>query len=453
MIERHRRYPPESSPWWAASFRAREVFQRSWLVVPSVYVFSAVALGILLPKVDEHGPIVLDVQLSPASASVLLQAIAAGMITFTGMVVSIAVLVVQFGAGTYTPRLVLWFRRDPLVKHSLGLFVAPALYSLVALFALDIDGTLRPNVTVTIAMLLLVIAIAAFFVMIGRLLDLLRPRKLYQRLSEAVHRSIDMVYPHSLHDPEPLPETPGHRTTIFHRGQPGVISAIDRHHLLRQAVQSDLRIDIFWDVGTYLADGAPAMAVTGEVSDSGAFERGIIINDERTVTQDPNFGIRAIVDIAIHALSPAVNDPTTAVQALDTIEAILHQASGRNLGTSVLRDDGGVPRVVIPASDWDELLDLALSEIRAYGANSLQVTRRLAAVLSGLAELAPEARQAGVRRHRRLLELEVESEYSDPELRAAALTPDRLGLGGSSGQSDRWLAARGASVQSSNRNS
>lgn len=429
------------------------MFQRSWLVVPSFYVLGAVALGILLPQIDDRGHQLLDVQLSTAAASVLLQAIAAGMITFTGMVVSIAVLVVQFGAGTYTPRLVLWFRRDPLVKHSLGLFVAPALYSLVALFNLDIDGAVRPNITVTVAMLLLVIAIAAFFVMIGRLLDLLRPRKLYQRLSEAVHRSIDIVYPDALRDPEPLPDAHGPPTTIFHHGKPGVISAIDRHHLLRQAVQSDLRIDLLWDVGTYLADGAPAMAVTGEVSDRGAFERGIIVNDERTVTQDPNFGIRAIVDIAIRALSPAVNDPTTAVQALDTIESILHHAAGRNLGTAVLRDDSGTPRVVIPASNWDELLDLSLSEIRAYGVNSLQVTRRLASILSGLADLAPDARRAGVARHQRLLELDVEKEYSDPELREAALTPDRLGLGGSSGQSDRWLAAHGASVQGSNRNS
>jgi uncharacterized membrane protein len=444
MIERQRTRPPESSSLWATAFRAREGYQRSWLVIPSLYVLGAVVLGMVLPSIESPSRHFLGLRLEVSSTQGLLEAIAAGMITFTGMVVSIAVLVVQFGAGQYTPRLVLWFRRDPLVKHSLGLFVAPAVFSLVALYGLDQHETVMPNVTVTFAMFLLVVAIIAFFVMVGRLLDLLRPRKLYQRLALATHHSVDVVYPLTLDKAVDLPDPPqGNSVVVTHVDKDGVFSAIDRHRLLRVAEASDARIDLLFDVGSFLPQNAPIALVHGTDSvNEASIRKAVITADERTITQDPAYGIRAIVDIAIRALSPAVNDPTTAVQALDALESLLHHISHRQLGTAPLLDSGGTVRVVMPAAGWDELLDLALSEIRAYGANSLQVTRRMSALLAGLESLVPAVRLDAVQRHQRLLEARVGQEFEIEELRVAALTPDRIGLGGSAGQQARWEAAR-----------
>lgn len=445
MLDSHGHRPPESSRWWATAFKLRESYQRSWLVIPSLYVLLAVVLGVLLPQIENTTDSILGMTVDESTSKDLLQSISSGMIGFTGLVVSIAVLVVQFGAGTYTPRLVLWFRRDPLVKHSLGLFVAPAVFSLVALYRIERTVDAVPVVTVSFAMLLLIFAIGAFFVMIGRLLDLLRPRKLYQRLGEAVHRAIEVVYPHRLEDPMIEPHRPGSPRVFNYVGREGVFSAIARHHLLRIAEREGATIELLWDVGSYLPDGTPMFVVHGDAQVSEEnLSRAIIVADERTITQDPNYGIRAIVDIAIRALSPAVNDPTTAVQGLDTIESLLHHIGHRQLGVSVLPSPDGAARVIVPAADWDELLDLSLHEIRHFGVGSIQVTRRMSALLAGLEALADPIRQDGVRRHMRLLADAVEREIADPEMRAAALAPDRVGLGGSSEQLKRWRASHDA---------
>lgn len=439
MLDSHGYRPPETSRWWTASFRLKESYQRSWLVIPSLYVLLAVLLGIFLPQLENNTDSILGMTVDETTSKDLLQAIASGMIGFTGLVVSIAVLVVQFGAGTYTPRLVLWFRRDPLVKHSLGLFVAPAVFSLVALYRIERTVDAVPVVTVTLAMLLLIFAIGAFFVMIGRLLDLLRPRKLYQRLGEAVHHAIEVVYPHMLSDPAVHAVREGGQTVLCYVGREGVFSAVARHQLLQIAEQRGVVVELLWDVGSYLPNGTPMFVIHGdaEVSES-RLSRAIIVADERTITQDPNYGIRAIVDIAIRALSPAVNDPTTAVQALDTIESLLHHIGHRQLGVSVLPGQAAGAGVIVPAADWDELLDLSLHEIRDYGVGSVQVTRRMSALLAGLEALADPIRRGGVRRHMELLARAVEREVTDPAMREAALAPDRVGLGGSSEQLRRW---------------
>src|SRR5690349_17570595 len=178
---------------WGARFRAREWLDRSWFVIPSIYVVAALLLGKLVPALEtgDAGPFGLN--LDRDSARSILEAEAGGMIAFTGFVVSIAVVAVQFGASQYTPRLVLRFRRDPVVKHSLGIFIAPALYALVSL--VDIGDGDVPNLTVAVALALVLGAIFAFFTLTARLLDLLRPRRLYDQLRVGCERAIDQVYP------------------------------------------------------------------------------------------------------------------------------------------------------------------------------------------------------------------------------------------------------------------
>ncbi len=174
----------------------RERLDRSWLVIPSLYVVAALVLGKTVPALESgHRIDPFALALSTDSAREILNAVAGGMIAFTGLVVSVAVVVVQFGAGQYTPRLVLRFRRDLVVKHALGIFIAPALYALVALAQLGSGADLEPNLTVGLAVLLLVAAVLAFFALVARLLDLLRPRRLFEQLLAGCERAIDQVYP------------------------------------------------------------------------------------------------------------------------------------------------------------------------------------------------------------------------------------------------------------------
>ena len=116
---------------------------------------------------------------------------------------------------------------------------------------------------------------------------------------------------------------------------------------------------------------------------------GIEFGEERTFEQDPKYAIRLLVDIAIKALSPAINDPTTAVQALDQIEDLLLRLGQRHLEIGKYYDGDGELRLVVPFPTWDDLVRLAFDEICFYGATSVQVMRRMNALIADLTRAVP----------------------------------------------------------------
>lgn len=149
---------------------------------------------------------------------------------------------------------------------------------------------------------------------------------------------------------------------------------------------------------------------------------------ERTFHQDFSFGLRQLADIGLRALSAAVNDPTTAVQAIDRIVQFLSAVVRRPLDTALHRDRRGAVRLVQPVPGWTELVDLAFAEIRACAVGSPQVTRRLVAGLGDLLLVAPEERREPLLRHRTLLVEAVQLTVAEPSDRAFALRPDRQGI-------------------------
>jgi len=151
---------------------------------------------------------------------------------------------------------------------------------------------------------------------------------------------------------------------------------------------------------------------------------------QRTIDQDPAFALRMLVDIAIRGLSPAINDPTTAVQALDRIEGLLTELALRHPGPSVVVDGDGTPRAIIHAPRWGAYLELGLMEIRRYGASSPQIVRRLNALYDGLDAVADDSERPRIALERRLLQDAVADHFADAEERAIVERADRLGLGG-----------------------
>jgi uncharacterized membrane protein len=426
----------ERAPWWRARVRLGEVVSRSLVLIPSLYLAGAIVLGVLLPALDRsYGGKLLGID--PAEAQSILQAVAAGMIAFAGLVVSVAVLVVQFGAGQYSPRLVHVFRRDPVIKNAIGLFVAPGVYALVA--AADIGGTTHDGaetLTVAVALVLMVVALAALFRFIERLLDLMRPRQLYARLAGQVHPALKSLYPSASSrelERRPVTET-SISAVVTHRRHGEVLSAVDRNRLVRVARRGDVVIEVVAQIGSYVAEDEAILIVRGGSGiDEREARRALMFADGRSLLQDPSFAIRCIVDVVVRALSAAINDPTSAVEGLDALEGVLRPLGQRALHGAAILDDDGAVRLVVPTPDWDELVDLALTEIRWYGAGTPQVTRRLAALLDGLEFSVSQDRRAAIARHRMLLEEHLASVYADEVERAFARTPDRLGIGGRPG--------------------
>ncbi len=157
--------------------------------------------------------------------------------------------------------------------------------------------------------------------------------------------------------------------------------------------------------------------------------RSVAVGDERTMRQDPAFIFRLLADISSKALSPGVNDPTTSVQALDQIELLLRQLAGKRLGDGVLRDESGVTRFRFPTSRWEDFLSIALDETRFFGASSVQVMRRLRALLEDLRAVAPEHRRPAVEAQLALLDQSVGDSYEDATVLAIARGRDRQGIG------------------------
>ena len=155
---------------------------------------------------------------------------------------------------------------------------------------------------------------------------------------------------------------------------------------------------------------------------------GIVLGDERTIDDDPAFAIRMLVDVAIKALSPAVNDPTTAVQSLDRIEDLLRYAAAKHLSSGTVTDRHGDVRLIYPTPTWDDLVELALDEIRAFGAGQYQVVRRLRALLDGMVADVPERRRPPQVEQQRLLDDAISGQIPQGQ-RADALVSDRQGIG------------------------
>jgi uncharacterized membrane protein len=218
---------------------------------------------------------------------------------------------------------------------------------------------------------------------------------------------------------------------VAYRGENGQIVAIDTRRLARIAQRQGITLVLDLRVGDGITRGTP-IARTDAADAPGlarAIGRCLVVDDERSLVHDPLYALRLLVDIAIRALSPAVNDPTTAVRALDEIEGVLRSAADRRLGSVRLDLTPGV--LEVSTATWDEVVDLALLEIAEFGGGQVQVTRRLVALLDDLIPDVPHDRRVALRRHRESLETAVARRDLSGRAADVALCGDRQGLGGS----------------------
>jgi uncharacterized membrane protein len=220
--------------------------------------------------------------------------------------------------------------------------------------------------------------------------------------------------------------------TVTYSGEPRAIARFDIERLVRIAQQADAVIVMACAVGDTIFDAGMLLSVHGGKATipNRDLLRGVELRPERTFEQDPKYPMRLLVDIAIKALSPAVNDPTTAVQAIDQIEDLLRRLGRRELEAGQERDAGGKLRLVYPMPNWDDYLALAFDEIRLFGSTSVQVMRRLRSTLVDLIAMQTDPERAdAVRRYLLHLDLGIERSPFDEKDRATARQEDRQGLG------------------------
>ncbi len=420
---------------WRTRWRIYEYVRNSLWIVPAIFGGSAIAMGIVLPDVDESVHSTIGIAFGAEAGRAVLGALAGGMITFTGFVFSILLLAVQFGSSQFSPRMLRRFLRAPTTKIALGIFMATFIYALLVLRVVGTaeDETFVPNNSISIALVLLLLSMVMFLRLISKTTQGLRVAAVLRDLGRDARRVVDRVYPDPYDEDEsrPVPEVTEPARTVLHSGEPGVLQSVDFEGLVKRAANADTVIELIPRVGELVATGAPLFRVGGEGGsiEDGWLQGAIATGDERTLRQDPAFAFRLLADISAKALSPGVNDPTTSIQALDQVELLLRQVGGRRLEPGVGYDAGGTPRFVYPVPSWEDLLTLAVNETRQFGEGSIQVTRRLRALLEDLREMVPESRQAAIDTELELLEAAADRSFPDQGDRRSAAAGDREGLG------------------------
>lgn len=406
---------------------------RPWLI-PLLYALAAIVAGFTIPRYTAIFLPKLVSTMSVGAAIGIYSAIASGMIALTGIVFSLAFVMVQFSATAYSPRLVLWIARDPVMSHALGVFTATFLYALTALAWVDRNNSGQvPLSNLWIVVVLLLASIAMFISLIHRV-GMLQVNRMLIFTGDQGREIIDSLYP-PIEIPAALSsdqiDTIPCTQTILHHGKPRVVQAVNLPVLVHLATRADSIIEVVAAVGDSVLDSTPILRVLKGNQSLPATDLldAIELGGERTFEQDPKYAIRLLVDIAIKALSPAINDPTTAVQALDQIEDLLLRLGNRRLEIGAFRDGEAKLRVIVAFPRWEDFLCLAFDEIRFYGANSVQVMRRMQALLSEMISVLPEERLSAVRFWQARLQSTIDRSFDDAQDKLDASTEDRQGLG------------------------
>lgn len=407
--------------------------------IPILYTVVSVAAAVVVPRLEHSYAFGLVAPLSPSSALAALSAIASGMMALTGIVFSVAFIMLQFSAVTYSPRFATRFARDPLLFHALGVFFATFMYALAATAWVDREGSgTVPFISWLIALALLIASLLMFTLLVRRLGDLQITSSLRfigdqgRMVIRATQAAMRAGFEGSAAVSGP-PGAPGEapEQTLRFGGTPRYVTRVDLAALVALAEGAGCRIELDCAVGDMVTEGTVLLHVFGAAGlPPRPLLRAIGLGPERTFEQDPKYPIRLLVDIAIKALSPAINDPTTAVQALDQIEDLLRRLARRPLADGRLHGAGGVLRVLVPTPSWSDYLALSFDEIRMFGTASVQVMRRLRSALAALIEeLGADARAAPVQHYLQHIDAVIDRSALDDLDRSAARQEDPQGLG------------------------
>jgi len=417
---------------WLQRYRLNSFLRSSVWLPPLLGMVAALLLSPLIRKLD----LILGWQavVGPDSARALLAALSSSMLTFIVFVFSILLVAVQLASAQLTPRIISLVYRRPVLKFSLTFFVFAFTYTLSALSRIE-DSV--PQISLWVAVYSSVICIGLFVYMIDHTGKSLRPVSVLTLVGNQGQKVIREVYPRPVAGTEDTPTNvallhQGDVSRTVASGRTGAVLAFDVTGLVELARRADCLIELIPQVGDFVTRGDPLFRLHrgGEAMTDRQLRESVAIGPERTMQQDPAFAFRIVVDIASKALSPAINDPTTGVLALDQIHRLLRTVAGRQLDTGRVNDGAGKLRLAYRTPDWEDFVSLSVTEIRHFGRESIQIVRRMRALLENLIKVVPPQRAALLRAELDLLSRGVDHDFRDPEDRVRAASADSLGVGG-----------------------
>ena len=338
-----------------------------------------------------------------STATTLLQLVASAVMTATTLTLSLTIVALQLASQQFSPRLLRMFARDRRIQASLGVLLGTVAVALVTLRGIDPDRPL-PVLALGLTWILGLVSVVVLLAFVAHIVRSLRVDTMMVRVHAQAVKVLESSYapwgegPDAPGDDAPGPEgglpVPARRS--------GFVRSTHPDTLVRLAREQGVFLHLELRPGDNVVQGAPAATAWpldgGRVDVESLAEAlldGVDFGHERTAEQDVGFGFRQLVDIATKAISPGINDPTTAAEALNYCADLLVRLQGRRLGAQVKRDDQGRPRVVLPDRDYEYYLDLACAQVRRFGRGMPEVLTALLRLLRDCAATAQTDEQRG----------------------------------------------------------
>ncbi|GHG63173.1 DUF2254 domain-containing protein [Comamonas sp. JC664] len=417
--------------------RFAERLGTSYWVVPALCVVAAMGLSQFAQALDarltHHENDWYLFQGGPEGARSVLSAVASSMLTFAGLVFSVTILVLQQASNQYSPRILRTFLRDRKSQVALGIFTGTFVYALLGLRT--VRGTSEhlgitsnvPSLSVWLAVMLALLCVGAFIFYIHHVAQSIRAVVILSRIHDETCETLERMYPEGVGldaadeghagGPQGAPSL-----VLPHEGGSGVLITVDEDQLMTHARRAGVTLAVVPMVGDFVPHGSALFEVWGDAGelDVKAVLGAVEFGRERTLQQDTAFGFRQLVDVAERALSAGINDPSTAVQAIDPLHDLLRRLVLRRFPSPHRLDEHGALRLVCPRPGFDDYVRLSLDEIREYGEGSIQVARRLRFLLEDLLRVAPDFRRGELLRQRALLDANVSRGFEDDRVAAEA---------------------------------
>ena len=394
-------------PWlWVRIESLLDRVRDGFWFVPSLMVLVAVVAGIFMPWIDALFPddmsfrtVILVYDSGPEGARSVLAAIASSSITVGATVFSITIATLALTSQQYGPRLLRTFTSDRGVQFSLGAFLASFIYPLLVLRVVRTgeENAFVPHLSTTLAILLGVLSVGVLIYFIDHVSTMIRAPQIIDRVGDELDEVIDDRIPidasHGDSDEDPDTITADHLPTLADpavpAGRSGYVTFISERELVHIASKAGCSLRLAVGAGSYVGERSPLVHhLPGMIADERTCEsirECFSIDSQRTVSQDPVHGLNQLVELALRAISPGINDPFTAETCIDRLSAALSRLADRPFPDPRMHDENGIVRLVTRRPDFVYLVQLSFAPIRRYAGKDAGVLGRL---LEGLTRIA-----------------------------------------------------------------
>jgi len=411
---------PRVRSWWTG-------LRSSLWFLPTLIILSAVGLATLTVWLDQRGQVTpggrqFILVVGAEGARGVLGTIAGSIITVTGVVFSITIVVLQLASSQFSPRVLRSFTADRSTQLVLGVFIGTFTYALLVLRTVRSEFSdytrFVPALSVNVAVLLALVSMGFLIYFIDHIARSIQAETIIARVTGDALEVVDRLFPEPLGAPAEVDEAAyleAAPIAVVYANASGYLQSVDPDSIMRHAVNYDLVLRLERRIGSFVVAGDALISIIGGNPVDLPFDslrNTVTLGAERTPEQDVERGLIELTDIAVRALSPGINDPTTATVCIDRLTEIFMTLGCRAFPPVTRRAKDGVVRVIAPRAEFEDLVSRAYGQIRVYAASNPAVLSAIEMSLQRLLARLPARRQPPI-----LAEIE-RTHRTRPEVRA-----------------------------------